>query len=159
MLFAATIRAALNAQAPPEGAWNDTTPFHMVLMDDSVLVDQEKDKEDGNYATSQIIWGLSYDTEKQVRSLPAPKLTKAAHLLALPDFNRGNRCVKLPWCKNYGIISSFGCRRYPSCPVCWAPATRSSVLLRPPGTRYLKRLPPLNVKGWVRFLNSSPTPA
>ena len=120
MLFAATIRAAFNAQAPPDGAWNDTTPFRtMVLMDDSVLVEpdlgwrpfiaaellehvtratlgprainEQKDKEEGNYSTSQIIWGLAYDTD----NLPAPKLTKAAHLLALPDFNRGNRCVKL----------------------------------------------------------------
>ena len=124
MLFAATIREAFNSHAPTEGSWNDTTPFcTMVLMDDSVLVEpdvglrpflaaellesitrvvlgpqainEEKDREEGQYSPSQIIWGLAYDTERQSRSLPAPKLEKAAHLLALPDFNRGNRCVQL----------------------------------------------------------------
>ena len=124
MTFAWVIKTAFEALAPPEPHINDSTPFFtMILMDDSVLVEpdvglrpaiaaetletltktalgekainEEKDWEEGRYESSKIIWGLLYDSDLLTRSLPEPKLLKAAHLLNLPDFSYGCRTVDL----------------------------------------------------------------
>lgn len=124
MTFAWVIKTAFEALVPPEPHVNDSTPFFtMILMDDSVLVEpdvglrpaiaaetletltktalgekainEEKDWEEGRYESSKIIWGLLYDSDLLTRSLPEPKLLKAAHLLNLPDFSYGCRTVEL----------------------------------------------------------------
>ena len=124
MTFAWVIKTAFEALAPPEPHVNDSTPFFtMILMDDSVLVEpdvglrpaiaaetletltktalgekainEEKDWEEGRYESSKIVWGLLYDSDRLTRSLPEPKLLKAAHLLNLPDFSYGCRVVDL----------------------------------------------------------------
>ena len=125
MTFAWVIKTAFEALAPPEPHINDSTPFFtMILMDDSVLVEPDvglrpaiaaetletltktalgeekpltkrRTGEEGRYESSKIIWGLLYDSDLLTRSLPEPKLLKAAHLLNLPDFSYGCRTVDL----------------------------------------------------------------
>ena len=58
-------------------------------------INEEKDWEEGRYESSKIVWGLLYDSDLLTRSLPEPKLLKAAHLLNLPDFSYGCRAVDL----------------------------------------------------------------
>ncbi|CAE7605448.1 unnamed protein product [Symbiodinium sp. CCMP2592] len=108
----------------PRANWHDSVPFAtLILMDDAVLVEPEvglrpylasetletltrtvlgnqalnadKDWEEGGFDYTKIVWGLQYNTIDLTRSLPAPKLEKAAHLLALEDFDRGRRIVAL----------------------------------------------------------------
>ncbi|OLP89832.1 hypothetical protein AK812_SmicGene28645 [Symbiodinium microadriaticum] len=167
--------------APPEPHVNDSTPFFtMILMDDSVLVEpdvglrpaiaaetletltrtalgekafnEEKDWEEGRFESSKIIWGLLYDSDLLTRSLPEPKLLKAAHLLNLPDFSYGCRVVDLSLVQELRGNQQFWLS---AMPILSGLLGATNALLGPPdGTGRVVpkgRTPIARERTWVRF--------
>ena len=118
MVWAWAVKLFHAAHAPHDARWNDTVPFHShFLMDDQVVAEPdigtraqqsvqvaedgirsilgpdalnlEKDEEEGAPETRKICWGLLYDTEAELVSMPRPKVEKAAFLLADPQLDSG----------------------------------------------------------------------
>lgn len=124
MLYAWLAKLGHMSYYPERADWNDQVTFRsLVLMDDTVLVEPdigirpwlsvkasevctkaalgpdtinpEKDQVEGALEEKKLIWGLTYDTRRGTRQLPAAKLEKASYLLHLPEFDHGNKKVPL----------------------------------------------------------------
>ena len=58
-------------------------------------VNAVKDAEEGQFAPSQLVWGVKIDAEKEKMSLPEARVAKGAHLLQGLEFSYGERCLTL----------------------------------------------------------------
>ena len=58
-------------------------------------VNEEKNAIEGAFREEQTIWGLNMNTHTELASLPARRIEKGAHLLALPAFDFDNKTLTL----------------------------------------------------------------
>ena len=109
---------------PPHPQWHDLVPYHSkLLMDDQVLVEpslgvrpwlsrraaefcarqvfgpdcinQSKKGQEGKFAESQTVWGLTMDTKAFTLQLPPPKVERLHGLAADPSCDRGSRTLEV----------------------------------------------------------------
>ena len=124
MAFGNALKQYHDRHQPEDPTWHDSVPHHShLLMDDDVLIEPmlgrrpwmagrlaergarlvfgpdainaEKKDEEGQFATSQICWGLHVDTARETVKLPEAKVGKLQLLLADAAYAHGNKDVTL----------------------------------------------------------------
>ena len=61
----------------------------------SKAINKAKDAEEGQFESSQTIWGVTIDANEEVMSLPEARVLKGAYLLSEPQFNYGCKTLTL----------------------------------------------------------------
>lgn len=71
-------------------------------------VNVEKDKVEGTFHTSQTVWGLIFETETEVATLPEKRIQKGATLVACPGFDFGAKTLTLKELQQFrGIMTGW----------------------------------------------------
>ena len=71
-------------------------------------VNEEKDKVEGAFKTSQAVWGVIMSTEDETASLPERRIQKGAVLLADSCFDYGSKDVTLKQLQQFrGILTGW----------------------------------------------------
>ena len=112
------------AAAPPWPLWHGDVPYHdKTLVDDTVLVEarlgvrpemsmwwaertlkqvfgpaainEAKRGEEGSFAPTSVIWGVTYDTTQDTVAYPEPKITKLWHVMHEAELDPGCRRVSV----------------------------------------------------------------
>lgn len=80
--------------------------IRMLLGDKAV--NEEKDRIEGAFKTTQTIWGVIMDTESETAALPERRIQKGALLLAEPGFDFGDQTATLKQLQQYrGIVTGW----------------------------------------------------
>ena len=74
----------------------------------SAAVNKEKDKVEGEFRTTQTVWGVIMDTQSEKAFLPEKRIQKGAALVAANDFDYGEKTVTLKQMQQFrGIMTGW----------------------------------------------------
>ena len=74
---------------------SETYEWAVVKLLGAKAVNALKDAEEGEFASSQLVWGVHIDAQKERMSLPESRIAKGAHLLQAADFGYGEKTLTL----------------------------------------------------------------